>query len=101
MTSAEYKKYLNTNHWKDVKIRYRASKSIQVCYICGTDEKINLHHKSYKRIGAEKLNDLLPLCSKCHMLVHTKLKLEHNNSKLNLWTMAHRIKRVSKGKYFV
>lgn len=92
MNSLEYKKYLNSSHWKEVKARYRQSKLIQECYICGSKNKIHLHHKSYKRIGNENLNDLIPLCEKCHSLVHFKLK-QSNSQKVNLWNIARKVKR--------
>jgi hypothetical protein len=51
-----------------------------------------LHHKTYKRLGCEKLTDLVALCRLHHELAH---KLEQDwrragadPSKFNLWTAA-------------
>lgn len=30
----------------------------------------DLHHRSYKRIGKERLHDLVPLCRPCHEETH-------------------------------
>jgi hypothetical protein len=37
--------------------------------MCGADV-VQLHHKTYDRIGAEDLTDLTPLCARCHALIH-------------------------------
>lgn len=31
---------------------------------------MNLHHRTYKRIGEERVNDLRWLCRGCHQLAH-------------------------------
>jgi 5-methylcytosine-specific restriction endonuclease McrA len=63
-----YRHYLTAAHWQDVKARYRASDLPQACF-CGEDV-VDLHHLTYERIGAEELDDLAPLCRRCHQLVH-------------------------------
>lgn len=65
-----YRRYLGSAHWREVKERYRASDRPQECYCCGDPDKVHLHHKTYARIGAELLDDLVPLCRRCHSLVH-------------------------------
>ena len=95
MTNEEYKKYLNSSHWKDVKQRYKASKLIQKCYVCGSKEKIHIHHKSYTRIGNEKLNDLIPLCETCHAKVHKYLR-ENKSGKTTLWNVARKVRNKSR-----
>lgn len=97
-TFTNYKEYLQSKHWKNLKKRYKNSKLIQKCYICDSNKNINIHHKTYKRIGNERLNDLIPLCKECHYLTHKALKIS-NSQNLSLWNMAKRIKNVNKGKY--
>ena len=97
-TFTNYKEYLKSDHWKNVKKRYKDSKLTQKCYICGSNKHINIHHKTYKRLGKEKLNDLVPLCQECHYLTHKALGIS-NSQNLNLWNMAKRIKKVNEGKY--
>jgi len=74
---------LNTKHWKEVKSRTNKSKFKKECYCCNEKEKLQLHHKTYKRVGNEKLNDLIWLCQKCHSESH-KIK----NSGKELWNCA-------------
>jgi hypothetical protein len=86
-----YRSYLRSDHWKELTDRYRASKLSQVCLVCW-DPNVDLHHKTYKRVGEEKLTDLIPLCRFHHDLAH-KLEQEWRcagveASKLNLWAVA-------------
>jgi ribonuclease HI len=84
-TKEEYKKYLNSKHWKNVKERYNKSKLNKGCCImCGRKNKLNLHHKTYKRFGKERLSDLVYLCSYCHTDIHEFLR-ENKNTRTNLW----------------
>ena len=71
--SLDYSKYLQSEHWADLKRRYRASKLPQVCRVCGCP-RVQMHHVTYKRLGAEWLNDLVPLCGDHHWAVHVSIK---------------------------
>lgn len=64
-----YKEYLKSDHWKRVQEEYRSSGRPQACLVCG-NEKFELHHRSYERIGAELLSDLVPLCRTHHAKTH-------------------------------
>lgn len=88
-----YRDYLLGNHWKEVKQKYKRSKLPQHCNVCDSKIKLHLHHKTYKRIGKERLTDLIYLCEKCHSFAHDKLRNDHSQ-KLNLWTIAKRMKKV-------
>lgn len=63
-----YESYLKSRHWARVRHLYRSSRP-WVC-LCGEHDRLQLHHKTYVRIGAERLDDLQPLCDRCHSLVH-------------------------------
>lgn len=64
----DYPDYINSPHWREVRARFRNSDRPQTC-ICGADGVL-LHHKTYQRLGAEHLDDLVALCAKCHDMVH-------------------------------
>lgn len=69
----DYKEYLKTPHWR--KTRNKALKHYgKHCYLCGSTEHIVIHHNSYKNIGHEKMEDLIPLCNKCHAIYHSSTK---------------------------
>lgn len=65
-----YQDYLRSPHWRRLRAAYRASCLRQDCYCCGEAENTDLHHKTYERMGEERFADLIPLCERCHSLVH-------------------------------
>lgn len=65
-----YFDYISSSHWNDLKDRYRKSKLIQCCVACGSVDNLHYHHKSYKRLGHERLSDIVPLCRAHHEAVH-------------------------------
>ena len=64
-----YWSYLQSPHWRSVAKRHHESDLPQSC-ICGADRSLQLHHKTYERLGAEALGDLILLCRGCHQDVH-------------------------------
>ena len=89
---ADYAAYIRSSAWAKVKRRYRASKLPQHCAVCG-DAKVDLHHRTYKRLGNERLTDLIPLCRPHHGDVHAMVKESANRSKVNLWSAVRRLRR--------
>jgi len=83
-----YQQYLASDHWADVKARYKRSKLPQNCYVCGK-QPVELHHRTYKRLGEEKLMDIVPLCRTCHQGTHDRSK-ETGDS---LWEATRRFRR--------
>ena len=90
MPKSEYETYLQSDHWRDVKARMRASKYLQRCYVCGSAGPLDLHHKTYKRLGMERLNDLIWLCRECRTDVHQYIR-EHEGAVL--WGAARRLRK--------
>lgn len=66
-----YDEYLRSPHWAKVRAGYAASPTLPQDCICGEAERLQLHHTTYERIGAEDLSDLTPLCPTCHAMIHT------------------------------
>ena len=65
-----YEEYLHSAHWYSVKAAYRASSRPQTCP-CG-ETRVDLHHRTYRRLGREALADLIPLCRDHHYDVHKR-----------------------------
>ncbi len=42
--------------------------------MCGTKTNLHLHHRTYKRLGRERLNDLVPLCKAHHEQAHQRVR---------------------------
>lgn len=64
-----YSQYLSSSAWQAVKDRYRKSGRRLSC-ACGTTD-VQMHHLTYARVGGDELlDDLLPLCNRCHQMIH-------------------------------
>jgi hypothetical protein len=64
-----YEDYLETKHWQQFKEKY-AHKHKKQCTMCDNKENIHLHHITYERVGNETFEDVVYLCSGCHLKVH-------------------------------
>jgi cytochrome c553 len=68
MTKDEYEEYRRSAHWRAVS---RLMRSLEkVCEICAFPYELNVHHKTYERLGHEHPNDLIVLCRACHARTH-------------------------------
>lgn len=85
-----YREYLASDHWRDVKRRYWDSKLPKHCGGCGATKGLQLHHKTYKRICAERLMDITPVCRACHEGIHD---FEHASGKHPWQSTKHVLKR--------
>lgn len=92
-----YNQYLNSPHWKDVRRRYYQSKLYHGhCECCFRQVPLQLHHKTYKRLGNENLNDFVTLCKECHTKSHDIIGTRPNAS---LWTSHKRIRKQMQNQY--
>lgn len=66
-----YKMYLSTPYWQLVSNLARR-KAKYKCQLCGGNNHLNVHHKTYKNKGFEIINmdDLIVLCQDCHQKIH-------------------------------
>jgi len=65
----DYKEYLKTKHWRETKIWAKKSLSNK-CHVCGSLRQLQVHHRSYKHLGNELIEDLEILCRGCHRGEH-------------------------------
>lgn len=80
-----YRKYLVTTHWREFRQRYISGWD-GCCFVCGCRPKpVEIHHKTYDRIGNENLDDVVGLCQKCHSKVH-KMKGKLSTAHIRLKT---------------
>lgn len=79
----EYGKYLNSPHWLETK-QERKKLDGYTCSICKTRDNLQVHHKTYERIGNEDVGkDLITLCRECHEEIHRIIdncKIEINSN---------------------
>lgn len=84
-----YQEYLSSAHWREIRKRYWASKLNPNKWCAGCRRKdvpLQLHHRTYKRIGNERLTDLVAVCGTCHLAIHAREKRQRDKGKSsNLW----------------
>lgn len=68
-----YKKYLQTGHWR--KMRAAALEASDGrCALDTTHPAEHVHHRTYERLGRERLDDLIVLCASCHSTFHNRTR---------------------------
>lgn len=60
-----YRAYLNSPHWRQTR-NAALKRAHWRCNRCGGKRDLNVHHRSYERLGAERDSDLEVLCFTCH-----------------------------------
>jgi len=71
-----YSSYINSEAWKE-KRKERLRFAGRRCELCNRSSDLDVHHRTYERLGDEKLNDLIVLCSTCHRQFHDRLSLHY------------------------
>lgn len=69
MNHAEYLAYLESPWWRmrrHAVMRYRGER----CERCGLTQRLQLHHRTYQRLGKELPEDVELLCRNCHRQEH-------------------------------
>lgn len=69
LTWHEYEQYLKTDRWAKVREQALARFDWR-CATCHSDEHLQVHHRTYERVGCEYLTDLTVLCRYCHRALH-------------------------------
>ena len=91
-----YESYIQSKDWRKVRERYFESNMPQVCFACSLKKQsgFHLHHKTYKRLGKERLTDLMLLCPDCHTKIHKAHK--RKESRIALWYVSNKFVRESR-----
>jgi hypothetical protein len=79
----EYREvYLCSDHWR-WKRRLALAAAEHRCQVCYGDKRLDVHHRTYERLGQERVSDLTVLCRECHDLFHgSGRRLERGEQKL-------------------
>lgn len=70
---ASYGKYLNSKEWR---LKSGWARAWGQCFVCGSEEELNLHHIRYTNITMEQPDDCIILCRIHHRAVH-RLHVDH------------------------
>lgn len=65
----DYQEYLKSEKWqftRQIILNFWG----QRCALCNSQKNIEVHHRTYERLGHELTTDLLPLCQHCHTHHH-------------------------------
>jgi len=62
-----YAEYINSDAWK-AKADAAKERAGHRCQVCNKSDHLEAHHRTYKRLGDERPEDITVLCHKCHGL---------------------------------
>jgi 5-methylcytosine-specific restriction endonuclease McrA len=66
-----YAEYLQSDHWKHMREIALRKAGVQ-CQLCTSSDRLEVHHKTYERLGEEAISDITVLCRSCHSKFHDK-----------------------------
>lgn len=72
-----YNRYIHSDKWK-AKREAAFEKYGRKCSRCSSEHELEVHHKTYKRLGNEKLGDLQILCKTCHKNHHVRKRAKRD-----------------------
>lgn len=66
----DYYSYIGSVRWRNNPARLAALEASGFrCWLCNASQdeaRIEVHHRTYERLGCERADDLIALCSDCH-----------------------------------
>lgn len=69
----DYRAYIRSADWYAKREEFWESGIMRYCYVCNTPwvnfRGMELHHRTYERLGHEELTDLVPVCPEHHALI--------------------------------
>jgi len=69
MTTPAYRAHLASVEWQVIRCDVLQRANYR-CEACGVPWGLQVHHKTYQRLGKEDLDDLVCLCRVCHRKFH-------------------------------
>jgi hypothetical protein len=69
LSAMPYKDFLRTPEWRERR-EIMLNRAGYSCQDCGDDHRLQVHHLTYERRGAEWPGDLMVLCDACHIACH-------------------------------
>ena len=65
----DYKAYIKSKRWKKKAAAARKRAGFR-CQLCNAEGRLQVHHRTYERLGYELPGDLIALCVDCHKKFH-------------------------------
>jgi 5-methylcytosine-specific restriction endonuclease McrA len=69
MIHPHYQEHLASPDWLAIRADVMQRANYR-CQRCGSPWGLQVHHRTYARLGHEQLNDLICLCRDCHRQLH-------------------------------
>lgn len=88
--------YLRSKHWRRLRaqVAHRASFTCERKGCAAYGQNLDVHHKTYERIGHERLDDLVYLCRTDHKRVENgQMVLLKSGEWLSKWRQPHEHRR--------
>jgi hypothetical protein len=70
---SKYLDYIDSSHWKQLR-KSAFVKHGKFCVCCYTNQNLQMHHLIYRDFYSVTVDEVRPLCKKCHKLAHGFLK---------------------------
>ncbi len=64
-----YEQYLHSEAWRQRRA-IMVERADHRCQLCNSGGRLEVHHRTYARLGAERPEDLIVLCHTCHATFH-------------------------------
>lgn len=75
-----YDAYIVSDVWRE-KRGPALERAEHRCQVCNADRHLDVHHRTYERLGDERPGDLTVLCRSCHELFHEHRKVKSHRPK--------------------
>lgn len=66
-----YARHLKTTKWNQTR-KAALQRAGYRCQVCNSPDSLNVHHRTYERLGHEHPMDLTVLCRVCHKIFHRR-----------------------------
>jgi 1-aminocyclopropane-1-carboxylate deaminase/D-cysteine desulfhydrase-like pyridoxal-dependent ACC family enzyme len=92
-----YNNYINSLEWQ-AKAAQRKALDLYTCQTCGATERLEVHHKHYRTLGNESMDDLITLCRDCHEAITTSIReRKYRKNRKHINTQVERITPIIEG----
>ena len=88
LNGLSYSDYLKSKEWQLIRRKAYKRPHLKKCYVCGSTDKLELHHRSYNTIGTTDLRNVRAVCRTCHQAIHDYSK--QNKISVRLATKKYR-----------
>ena len=72
-----YLTYLQSQEWK-IRRNMALVAFDHRCAVCNSDARLEVHHRTYERLGYELPGDLVVLCADCHELYKSRMPARYS-----------------------